>query len=116
AAADDYEAEIPLFTGEISLPLGDLEGEQNAAPHLDSVLDGLQSGSRTFPIVVAEIGVTSARRDDQIVIADRRTVFEFDGIVRGVEVGHLAEKDLDILRVVQDASQRLGDLARAEHR
>ena len=45
----------------IGLALGRLEGEQDAAPDLQRVLDGLEAGRELRPLVVAEVGVASRR-------------------------------------------------------
>ena len=55
--------------------LGVLEGGQDAAADVGGVVDLLQAGRDALPVVVAEIGVPRAGRQDQVVVGhacDRR--------------------------------------------
>ena len=58
---------IVSFAGS-GLPLGQFEGQQNAAADFERVLDGLESGRESFPLVVAEIGVAGAGGDDERIV------------------------------------------------
>ena len=49
------------------MPLGQFEGEQDAATDLQGVLDGLQAGSQGFPLRVTKVSVRSPGRDNEIV-------------------------------------------------
>jgi hypothetical protein len=51
--------------------------------------------------------------DDQVIEGDRRSVIEFDGVLRGVETDDLAKNDLDVLCVMKNATNRVCDLAGA---
>ena len=66
AAADDDEVQQPRALGRVGLGLGLLEGEQDAAADVGRVVDGLQAGRERRPVVVAEIGVLRAGREDQL--------------------------------------------------
>ena len=66
AAADDDEIQQPRALGRIGLGLGLLEGEQDAAADVGRVVDGLQAGRERRPVVVAEIGVLRAGRENQV--------------------------------------------------
>ena len=75
AAADHHEGEeaLPLFGRRRRF--GVLEGRQDAAADAGGVVDVLQAGRHALPVVVAEIGVPCAGRDDEIVVRrprDRR--------------------------------------------
>ena len=69
-AADDDEIQQPRALVRILLGLGLLEGEQDAAANVGRVIDGLQPGRGGGPVVVTEIGVLRAGREDQVVERD----------------------------------------------
>ena len=60
---------------------------------------------------MAKISMTSSRGDDQIVVTDLRTIRQHDQIIRFIKRGRLTQNDLNILRFVQNAADRLRDLA-----
>ena len=70
AAADDHEIQQPRALGRIGLGFGLFEGEQDAAADISRVVDRLQAGRERRPVVVTEIGVLRAGREDQIVERD----------------------------------------------
>ena len=90
AAADDDEIQQPRALGGIGLGLGLLEGEQDAAAHVGRVVDGLEAGRGRGPVVMAEIGVLRAGREDQVVEGDA-AAFGDHLAPRGVDAGDLAE-------------------------
>src|SRR5205807_1428704 len=67
ASSDDDEGEPLGALRRVLLALGGLVGEQHAAADLEGVLDRLQAGREASPLVLAEVAVTRARRDDQVV-------------------------------------------------
>ena len=66
-AADDDERHPGAATRLVLLALGLLEGEENAAAHLERVLDALHPGGVLGPVGVAEVVVLRSGRDDQMV-------------------------------------------------
>ena len=113
AAADDDEIQQPRALVRIRLGLGLLEGEQDAAANVGRVVDGLQPGRGGGPVVVAEIGVLRAGREDQVVERDA-AAFGDHHALRDVDAGDLAEHDIHVPRARQDAADRRGDLGRRE--
>ena len=59
---------------EVLLALGRLEGDEDAAPDLERVVDRLEAGGVRRPVVVAEVRVTRARGHDQRVVGERPAV------------------------------------------
>ena len=66
------------------------------------------------PVVVAEVLVTGAGRDDQRVVGDRPAVRQDDLAPVGIEPDRLAEEHGRVPVAAQDRAQRLGDVARRE--
>ena len=54
----------------VLLGLGLLERQQDTATQIGGVVDGLQPGRRVSPVVMTEVGVLCAGRDDEIVIGN----------------------------------------------
>ena len=70
--------------GRVGLGLGLLEGEQDAPAQIGRVVDRLQAGRERRPVVVTEIGVPRAGRDDQIVVGNA-PAFGDHLVARGVD-------------------------------
>ena len=70
SAADDDEGQQRGRFCRIALPLGALEREQHPPPDLERVLERLEPGRDAPPLVVAEVRVRRAGRDDQEVVVD----------------------------------------------
>ena len=115
AAADDDEGQEAALLGLIGRKLGLLEREQNAAPDARRVFDALEAGRELRPLVVAEIGVRRAGRDDQIVIrqVDRLRAQELGGLI---DAGHVGHQHGRIGLAAQDVADRPGDVGRRERR
>ena len=73
-ATDDDEREQFTLSARILLPLGALEGDQDAPPDRDGIFQRLQSRRVRLPISVAEVRVTRSSRDDQPVVVERSAV------------------------------------------
>ena len=74
-AADDDEGQPRRAAPTGSrLALGGLVGEEHAAPDLERVLDRLEPGRELRPLVVAEVRVGRAGRDDQVVVGELAVV------------------------------------------
>ena len=71
-AADDDERQQAALLRRVGLALGRLEREQHPPPHLERIVQRLQSRRARRPLRMAEVGVRRAGRDDQVVVRDRR--------------------------------------------
>ena len=119
AAADHGEGEqLPPLLRVVDL-LGALEGEEDAPPDLERVLDGLEPGRPGLPLIVPEEAVPRADREDEPVVALDEVVAvarvgDVDPLVREVDARDLAEHDAHVLLLGEDAPDGVGDLARSE--
>ena len=113
AAHDDEGEQFPpllLVLGE----LGQLEASQDPAAELKRVVDGLHAGRPPLEVVVAEVRLVGASRDDQAVVLEGEvdvTGLGVDRLGRNVDGVHLAEGDRGVLLVTQDEPGRGRDLA-----
>src|SRR5205814_1953799 len=71
AAADDDERQQPPLPIRIGLALRGLERKEDAAPHLQRVVERLQAGRARLPLRMAEVRVRGARREHEIVVRNR---------------------------------------------
>ena len=115
-AADDDEVERRVPAVLDHLPLGQLEGQQDAAANLDGVFDGFEAGSERRPLVVAEVGVGGAGGEDEVVVrelgaAEPRVTWR----AADVDADDLVHEHLGVLLVAQDGADGLGDVGRREH-
>ena len=78
AAADHDEGEQASPLVGVVCCLGMLEGGEDAAADAGGVVDLLEAGRDTLPVVVAEIGMPRAGRQHEIVVGDG-AVLEGDG-------------------------------------
>ena len=69
-AADDDEGQQLAAQDRILADLRLLEGGEDAGADLGGVADRLQAGRRILPVVMAEIGMARAGRDDEVVVGD----------------------------------------------
>jgi hypothetical protein len=74
AGADDDEGEPRLLPLEVGLDFRCFERGEDAASDLECARKRLQLGRLRLPLVVAEVRVARAARDDQGVVADPRLV------------------------------------------
>src|SRR5437899_1482482 len=56
--------------GAVLLALGGLERQEHAAADLERVFQGFEPRRQHFPLIVAEVRVAGARREDERVVAD----------------------------------------------
>ena len=86
----------------------------------ERALQRLELGGVLLPLVVAEVGVLRAARDDQRVVVDRlgrgpqRDVAQRDAARAEVDTGDLGEDDAHVAPAAEDAPQRIADLGRRE--
>ena len=91
-AADDHERHPCLAEARDGLALGRLERDQDPAPDLGRVVDGLEPGRERRPLVVPEVAVARAGRDDQRVVRDRAAVRQHDLARLGIDPHRLAQQ------------------------
>ena len=114
AAADDDERHPLGPADRIGFTLGRLEGDEDPPSDLRRVVDRFQARRIAGPLVVSEIRVTDAGRNDERVVADRAPVGHADLASNRIERDCLAKEDRRVRPLAKDRSQRLGDLAGAE--
>ena len=118
--ADHHERQPLAAPLGIALDLGGLEGGEDAAAHGQRALERLHLGRMGAPLVVAEVGVVRAARDDQRVIGDRlrcrQTGDRPEDHLAPVEVEarDLGEQHAHVAVALEDRPQRIGDLARRQ--
>src|SRR5215472_10990322 len=115
AAADDYKRQQPPLLCLIVAILGALEGNENAAPHRGGILDALEPRGQRRPLVVAEIGFSSAGRDDQLVVWNA-ALCGLHRVVGDIDADHCAEEHLGICLTRKDATDRRSDVGRRQSR
>ena len=113
AAADDDERHPLGPADRVGFPLGRLEGDEDPPPDLGRVVDRLEARRVARPLVVAEVRVADAGRDDERVVADRPAVGHADLAPDRIERDGLAEEHRRVRPLAEDRAQRLGDLAGA---
>ena len=115
AAADHDEGQEPSALRLVRFGLGALEGDQDAPAKLRRVLDLLQARSGGLPFVMAEIGVASAGREDEMVVGDRAAIGHHL-LCNWIDADDLRQHDAAVFRVPQDAADRRGDIGGRERR
>ena len=112
-AADDHERHPRPPPGFIRLALGDLERHQDLLPDVQRVPQALQARRMLGPLVVAEIRVGRARRDDQDVIIEA-AVGQQEPLAGDIHAGGLGQHDGDVRLMPEDPPDRRGDVGGAE--
>ena len=74
AAANHDEVQRQVRARQQRLALGQFVSQQDAAPHLQRIFEGLQSGRQRLPIIVAKVGVSGSCRDDEVIVSEVVTV------------------------------------------
>jgi hypothetical protein len=95
-------------------PLGLLEGAEDPSPHLQGVVDRLHARRELGELVVAEVGLAGAGRDDQSVVRGFVGVAEQirnDEPPLQIDVRDVAEQHLDVALPAQDDPGGRGDVA-----
>jgi hypothetical protein len=111
---DDDEGQELRATHWIAGALGLLERAEDAPTQLERVVDRLHARGELGEVIVSEVGLTGARRDDERVVRGRVVVSEQirgDRLVLEVDVGHVTEQYLCVLLLAQDQPGRWRDLA-----
>ncbi len=112
--ADDHERQQLPAACRVTGPLGLLEGAEDAAPQLERVVDRLHAGRELGEVVVAEVGLPRASRDDELVV--RRAVvvpqqLRVNRLAGKVDVRDVAEQHLGVFLLAQDQPGGRRDLA-----
>ncbi len=115
AAANHDECQQRLAANRVGLALGVLERQQHATADVERVLDRLESGRDRAPLVMPEVGVRRATRDDQIVVGEL-TVGQHELPAGLVDGAHLREEDLHVQLAAQNPSDGRRDVPRRERR
>jgi len=89
------------------------EGQQDAPPHLEGILDGLQRGRVSLPAVVAEVGRDVAHCQDQVVVGYGAETRVDDPVVQ-VHTTGLSKRHAHVFLPAQNGSKRNGNVARIE--
>ena len=118
--ADHHERQPLLAPLGIALELGGLEGGEDAAADGQRALERLHLGRMGAPLVVAEVGVARAARDDQRVVGHRLGCRQAGDRPEDhltpleVEARDLGEQHADVAVALEDRAQRIRDLARRQ--
>ncbi len=111
--ADDDEAQQPLAARRVGLHLGRFECAEDSPPDRRRVVDRLQPRRVRLPVVVAEIRMRGARRDDE-VIERQRAVADLDDAPRRVDGRDFAEQHRRVALPAQDGADRPCDVGRRQ--
>ena len=118
--ADHHERQPLVAPLGIALELGGLEGGQDAAADGQRALERLHLGRMRAPLVVAEVGVVRAARDDQRVVGHRFRCRQIADRPEDhlapleVEALDLGEQHAHVAVALEHRPQRIGDLARRQ--
>ena len=113
AAADDREAQPVGARHRIGLELGTLERGENPPAQVERVLERLEAGRVACPVVVAEVAVRGAARDDKKVVLEALAAC-LDRARDHIDGAHLVVEDRDVFLPAEDLPQRRGDVGRGE--
>ena len=102
-AADDDERNVSTFNQWIGLALGGFEGQQQAPTNLDGAIQGLQTGRRPLPIVVAR------RQHKKVELRWPRGPRE-DGLRVQIDRRKFVEQDAEVLLSAEHAAIGNGNL------
>lgn len=106
----EQPASLVLVLGE----LGQLETTEDPAPEFEGVVDGLHAGGVALEVVVSEIGLVGAGRDDQAVVRQVEIDVPGHGVdhpAGHIDSVHLTEGDRDVLVLPQDQARGGRDVA-----
>ena len=110
-AADDDEVERVMGSGLEHFPLGEFEGEKDAATNFDGVLNGLESWRQWFPLVMAEVGVGRAGGEDEVVVRHFRAAAKANAPTLAIEGDRFIHKHLGVGAVAKDGAEGGGNFA-----
>lgn len=111
---DDGEGEQLGAAVRVARPFRLLESAQDPAPQLQGVVDGLHAWGEFGELVVAEVGLPGAGRDDQAVVRALVGVAEQlrdDDLAGQIDVRDIAQQHLHVALLAQDDAGGRRDLA-----
>jgi hypothetical protein len=114
-AADHHRGQERALLGSVRLPLRLLVGDEHAAPDLERVLERLEARGQRLPVVVAEVGVTRPRGQDQAVVGEL-AVGQREAARGQVHGAHLRQQDRHVGRPAQDRAERGRDVGGVQRR
>lgn len=89
---------------------GPLKGEENASSNLQCVLQTLKTRGVLFPFVMSEIGMSSAGREDEIVVG-YGSVGQGQIVRREIDGNGFREQDTRILLSAQDGTDGVRNIS-----
>jgi hypothetical protein len=113
--ADDDEAQQPIAVRRVGLHLRRFECAEDSPPDLRRVVDRLQSGRVRTPVVVAEVRMRRARRDDEVIERQRATP-NLDDAARRVDTRDFTEQHRRVALPAEDPADRPRDIRRRQAR
>jgi hypothetical protein len=94
------EREPSASLGRVGRGLGHLERAEDSSPDPLGILDGFHPGRELSVLVVPEIGLSDAGRQDQVVVVELELLTQraprLHVSARGVDPGHLGQRELDV--------------------
>jgi hypothetical protein len=113
SATDDDEVSEPSALGRIIANFCILEGHEYAPTDRRRILDALESGSERLPPVMAEIGVTRAGCNDQVIVGDASVSGKnVTGLL--IDASDLSEESLRVVLSANDMADRHRDIGRRQ--
>ena len=101
----------------VRLALRPLERQQHAPADLERILERLQAGRGRPPLVMTEVGVRRAGRDDQIVVVRATPSASVQALRRAGSIAtDIAEQHFDVALTAQDPADRRRDVAGRQRR
>ena len=114
AAADDHGCHQRLLLLGVGRHLGFLERHQETRANLASILDRLQAGRDLRPVVVPEVAVLGAGRNDQTIVCHGIAVGRQHGPAAEIDARDFRQHHVDVPIATQDLADRLGDIRRRQ--
>ena len=94
--------------------LRQFKSQEDAASNLNGVFDGLEAGGKFGPILVAKIGVSCSRAQDEVVVTNGRSTGQVEVSRAGINSNDLIHQDFGVGILADDGPDRLCDLGRGE--
>ena len=113
SGADHGERQAGIALGRIGRGFRLFESGQHAAPDQERVVERLEPGGKLLPLIVSEVGVRGAARDEKVVIGNL-AIGQLHLPRGGVDAEHVAHVHRDVSLIAQDVTQRRGDRRRGE--
>ena len=111
--ADDHELQKALTRRRVGSHLGPLECHEDLAPDQRGIVDAFQARRDACPVVMAEIRMSRARREDEIVELDLAAAPE-DAAASRVDADDLVHEHGRLFLLAQDRARGPGDIGRRQ--